>query len=284
MERTRKQQVNVDRGLFLVRYAAAEDEVQPPKVKVSLDSPSNKDVSLLLHPDHNEAVLWQPDTCLVVRALTPAKLAIEVIPLRAGGSIAATVKVETLSQGMIDPVPVQPKMQNSLAHDHNDFRVLGHLTGIGDVTVAADEWMAGPSAPLRIEGISIEWPGKPADLEIRYAVKTSKPHSISGRAMGLGSFAGTRGDAMPVVGVMMQVVGRAATNFQFAVDAIFLGSPAMRVMGNLGEVATDQRGEPVCGELVADCQQCHVTPPSNWIKSRFDLDTILPTKNILNKR
>ena len=116
MERGKKQQtVNVDRGLFLVRYAAAEDEVQPPKVMVSADPPSNKDVSFLLHPDHNEPVLWQPETCLVVRALAPAKLAIQVVPLRAGGSVAATVKIETLSQGMADPVPVQPKIAKRFA-------------------------------------------------------------------------------------------------------------------------------------------------------------------------
>ena len=248
MERGEKHQtVNVDRGLFLVRYAAAEDEVQPPKVIVSADPSSIKDVSLLLHPDHNEPVLWQPETCLVVRALAPAKLAIQVVPLRTGGSVAATVKIETLSQGMADPVPVQPKTQSGLLHDHSDFRVIGHVTGIGDVVAVAKEWIAGPSAPLRIEGITIEWPGKPADLEIRYAVKTAKPHPISGRAMGLGSFAGTRGDAMPVVGMMMQVTGRGAANFQFAAEAIFLGSPAMRVTGKRIVASGPTGREPLVG-------------------------------------
>ena len=28
---------NIDRGLFLVRYAAAEDEIRPPKVTVAVD-------------------------------------------------------------------------------------------------------------------------------------------------------------------------------------------------------------------------------------------------------
>ena len=35
---------------------------------------------------------------------------------------------------------------------------------------------------------------------------------------------------------------------------------------DLGQVATDQRGQPVGGELVTDCQQCHVTPfREDWI-------------------
>jgi hypothetical protein len=248
MEHAKQQQmVNLDRGLFLVRYAAAEDEVQPPKVRISPDPPSNKDISFLLHPDHNEAVLWQPETCLVVRALAPGKLAVQVIPMQEGGSVAATVRIEALSQGMTAPAPAQTKAASSLPNDSGEFRILGHVTGIGDVVVDANEWLAGPSAPLRIEGISLEWPGKPADLEIRYAVKTAKPHPISGRAMGLGSFAGTRGKAMPIVGVMLQVAGNAAENFQFAVEAIFLGSPALRVIGRRVVASGPTGREPLVG-------------------------------------
>ena len=63
MERAKHKQqtVNLDRGLFLVRYAAAEDEIQPPKVKIRPEPPDNKDITLFLHPDHDEAVLWQPE-------------------------------------------------------------------------------------------------------------------------------------------------------------------------------------------------------------------------------
>jgi hypothetical protein len=45
---------------------------------------------------------------------------------------------------------------------------------------------------------------------------------------------------------------------------------------DLGQVATDQCGQPVGGELVADGQQCHVTPfREDWIESSF-LKAILP--------
>ena len=87
MERAKQvQTVAINRGLFLVRYAAAEDTASPPRVTVSPDPASTKDVSFLLHPDHKEAVLWQPDTCLVVRALAAGKLAVQVIPAQEGGS------------------------------------------------------------------------------------------------------------------------------------------------------------------------------------------------------
>lgn len=233
MERaSQKQTVAINRGLFLVRYAAAEDTTRPPTVRISSDPAPNKDIGFVLHPDHSEAVLWQPDTCLVVCALAPAQLSVEVLPAQDGGSTVATVRIEPLNQGKpASPLAQLKNEPKSSSADVSSFRISGHVTGLGDQLVNANEWLAGPSAPARIEGISIDWPDKPRDLEIRYAVKTAKPETVSGRAMGLGSFAGTRGKAMPIVGVMLEMFGPAAAGLQFAVDAIFLGAPTMRVTG-----------------------------------------------------
>jgi hypothetical protein len=247
MKRTQQQTVTINRGLYLVRYASAEDESRPPKVKVSPDPESQDVVSLLLHPDHDEAVLWQPDTCLAVRAMTQGKLAIEVIPLQEGASTAATVRIEPLLQGDATSPSIQSKKRKSMSHDLASFRILGHVAGIGDVSVNANEWLAGPSAPSRIEGISIHWPGKPEDLDIHYAIKTSKPQTNSGQTVGLGSFAGTRGKAMPVVGLMLELSGPAASMFQISVEAIFLGSPATRITGKRVVASGPTGREPLVG-------------------------------------
>lgn len=279
MERVRQQQtVAINRGLFLVRYAAAEDTARPPMVRVSPDPAPNKSIGFLLHPDHSEPVLWQPDTCLVVRALAPGKLSVEVLAAQDGNSTAATVRVEPLTQGM--PALTQGMPASLLAQtqakgsekrspgDLSSLRILGHLTGLGDHLVNANEWLAGPSAPSRIEGIAIDWPDKPDDLEIRYAVKTAQPQPASGRAMGLGYFAGTRGKAMPIVGVMLEMSGPAAARLQFAVEAIFLGAPTMRVSGKR-VVASGRTGrEPLVGlrlglEDVVATQQPQVKSSTN---------------------
>src|SRR5271155_5454627 len=150
MEHAGQQQtVTVGRGLFLVRYASAEDKARPPMVKVTPDPVPNKAIGFLLHPDHTEAVLWQPDSCLVVRALAPGKLSVEVIPMQTGGSVAATVKIEALSQGKAKtealsqgkaaPPAPKPPGQGRSSNDFNTFRILGHVTGIGDVIVNANE-------------------------------------------------------------------------------------------------------------------------------------------------
>lgn len=260
MERGKQiQTVAVNRGLFLVRYAAAEDKKRPPKVKVSPHPTSTKVVSFLLHPDHNEAVLWQPETCLVVRALAPGKLAVEVLPLQEGGSVAATVRIEPLSQGTV--VAKREKLRTSTPSSPGELRILGHVSGLGDVAVGANEWLAGPSAPSRIEGISIEWPSKPSDLEIKYAVKTAKPQPASGRKMELGNFAGTRGKAMPIVSLMLELSGPSAANFQLAVDAIFLGAPAARIIGKRVVASGPTGREPLVGLRVSLDRAKQATQP-----------------------
>jgi hypothetical protein len=244
MERTRQQRtVTIDRGLFLVRYTAAEDQEQPPRVKLSVDPSSKKDISFVLYPDHNEPILWEPDTCLVVRAAAPGKLAVQVIPMEEGGSTAATVRIEPISQGN----GAVSRTINGAADNIENLSVLGHVTGLGDVTVMADEWLGGPSSPMRVEGLAIDWPEKPSDLQIRYAVKTARPMPASGQTVELGSFAGTRGRAMPIVGLMLEMNGPAAARFQFCVEAIFLGSPATRIISSRVVASGPTGREPLVG-------------------------------------
>jgi hypothetical protein len=247
MDRAKQQTVAINRGLFLVRYAAAENELEPPKVRILPDRTSNKDISFLLHPDHSEAVLWQPNSCLVVRATAPGMLSVEVVPAQDDGSVAATVRIEPLSQGQAFSPSPEAKSPSRKPNDSNNFQILGHVSGMGDVLVKGGEWLAGPSAPSRIEGISITWPGKPTSLTIHYAVKTARPQTTSDRKTAMGSFAGTRGKGMPIVGLMLEMSGPGASDFQFSVEGIFLGSPAMFSKGMRVVLSGPTGREPLVG-------------------------------------
>jgi hypothetical protein len=246
MEHSGRKTVDIGRGIFLVRYADAEDEAWPPTVTVSPDAESEEHISLLLHPDHRDPVLWQPGACLVVRASSPGRLSIAVKPSVINGSAAATVKVEPLLQRTAAPAVLAGK-HNGSSSDVDDFRVLGHIAGIGDVVAHANEWLAGPSAPSRIEGISIAWPGKPDDLQFRYAVQTAKAQSISGRMLELDSFAGTRGKALAIVGITLEISGISASNFQLEAEAIFLGAPTIRIVGRRIVLSGPTGREPLVG-------------------------------------
>jgi hypothetical protein len=259
MKRNRQSKaVDVDKGLVIVRYETAGDEIRPPKVEVLVNPKDEKHIEIISNPLHSEAALWQPGACLVVRAMRPGKLFVEVIPIDDDGSAAATVKVEMLSQGempeMRSTLPATRsavefgRSPNAKSHiDLDRLKIIGHVAGIGDVTTGADEWVAGPSTPARIEGLSIAWPGKPDDLDIRYCVRLARPHAVSGRMMGLGAYAGTRGRALPIVGVRLEMSGPAASSFRLVSEAAFLGAPIARTSGKQIEMSGPTGREPLVG-------------------------------------
>jgi hypothetical protein len=237
-------QVDVERGLLLVRYTTADDENRPPIVKIAVNPKDQKNIELLLSPDDQEAVLWKPGCCLVVRASKPGRLVVEVIAVDAGGSTAATVKLETLTQRDVPPA-IRPEAGALIKSDR--LSILGHVAGFGDVVVHENEWIAGPDAPARIEGLAIGWPGKPDNMELRYAVKLARPHIASGRITQLGDYAGTRGRALPIVGLTLELTGPAASSFQLSGEATFLGAPLMRVRGKRIAIAGPTGREPLVG-------------------------------------
>ncbi len=253
----RRKFAEIDRGLFLVRYAAAEDKIRPPTVTVKVDPMRKTDVSIwghtfcfmeevlvVLHPDQSNAVLSQPGSGLVVRATNPSQIIVEVTPSRQNGSSAAIVKIAPLTQAKAISMP-KPEIKGDLPGD--GLRLLGHVAGIGDVFAGADEWLAGPSAPSRIEGIAIEWPGKPNDLYIRYSVKTAKPQTGSDVMTDPGTYAGTRGRALPVVGVSVEISGPGASRYEISAEALFLGASRLSAKGKRVAFSGPTGREPLVG-------------------------------------
>jgi hypothetical protein len=130
------------------------------------------------------------------------------------------------------------------------LRVLGHVAGIGDVSVNANEWIAGPTAPSRIEGISIQWPTKPRDLDIRYAIKTAGQTGVA-KMVDLETFAGTRGRALPVTGIVIELSGLATNNLEVVAEAVFLSAPILRAIGQRVVLTGPTGREPLVGLRLA---------------------------------
>jgi hypothetical protein len=127
--------------------------------------------------------------------------------------------------------------------------LLGHVAGIGDVVVGPNAWIAGPAAPSRIEGLALEWPDKPADLNMRYAVQLANAQAGSARMVPLGTFAGTRGRALPLIGVVLEMDGN--PELQFSAEAIFLSAPTLRAIGRRVVLSGPTGREPLVGLRVA---------------------------------
>ena len=238
--------VDLDRDLFCIQYQSADDEASPPKVVVSPAPGHEREVQLFLHPDADEAVLWQPGSSLIVRTNAAAQLHVQVVPLRQNGSKAAAVKFEPLTQG----TPVHRAGGEWAPATDGGIRLLGHVAGIGDVLVGPSEWIAGPTAPSRIEGIAIEWPHKPGGVDLRYAVK-SAAQPATPKMVSLQSFAGTRQRALPITGIVLEMSGPSASNYQLWAEALFLSSPTLRAIGQRVVLSGPTGREPLVGLRIA---------------------------------
>jgi hypothetical protein len=235
--------LEMQRGLFLIKYESSESFSHPPRVRVHPDPGSEDSIELILPPDADEAILWSPGASLVARASRNGRLRVVVTAAEPNGSVAARVQVIVLSN---DPGGARER-ESTARLDLRGFRVLGHVAGRGDVVVDADNWIAGPSAPSRIEGICIQWPDKPRDIRLSYAVTAGGPRPVLGPLVQAGDFAGTRGRALPLVGATLEISGAAANGQQLVVDSIFLGSPQMSAAGQRVVLAGPTGREPLVG-------------------------------------
>ncbi|MBH5399933.1 hypothetical protein HZZ13_19380 [Bradyrhizobium sp. CNPSo 4010] len=235
--------LDLQKGLFLIRYDSAEDAAQPPKVSLSVDPQSSGSVEFLLPPEVEEPVLWSPGANVVVRLSAPARLQVELSPRSAGGSLGARIQSAQLST---DPLGLAAL--DEAPPDFAGLRLIGHLAGRGDTLVGLGEWLGGPMAPTRIEGVGIDWAERPQNFGVRHSVRVGGPgEPKTTEFVEAGGYSGTRGRALPLVGATFEVFGSAAQHYEITADAIFLGSPQMKVTGQRVVVSGPTGREPLVG-------------------------------------
>jgi hypothetical protein len=243
-----QKKLNLNRGLFFINYRSAEDSLSPPRVTVSPAEGHEQRMEIILHPDATEPILWEPNSGLVVRVNTPGTLQVQIQPRTPAGSRAAIVRVEPIKIG---PTPVTVQSNGMGLHtDLTDvatesLKILGHVAGRGDVVAGPNAWIAGPTAPSRVEGMALEWPDKPAGLDIRYAVRFANGQTGSGRMVPLGTYAGTRGRALPLTAVVLEMNG--IDNLEFVAEAGFLNAPTLRAVGKRVMLSGPTNREPLVG-------------------------------------
>jgi hypothetical protein len=79
-----------------------------------------------------------------------------------------------------DPMGASPSTVETVAEviDPSQIKVRGHDAGIGGVVVRPGEWIGGPAAPSRIEGLLLHWPKKPPSINLHYSVRCSRPQLL----------------------------------------------------------------------------------------------------------
>jgi hypothetical protein len=93
MSNVRELKIELERGLYIVRYQTADNNLSPPSVRVICQPPSN---SVVYHPDRRDSMLREPGAAVIVRSVSSSTLVVHITNQEASGELTVEVAVETL--------------------------------------------------------------------------------------------------------------------------------------------------------------------------------------------
>jgi len=139
--------------------------------------------------------------------------------------------------------------------------LMGHVSRRGDLLVTDGAWVAGPDSPAPIEGLEMRLAGAAGGLSLEYQVQVGGGGGSWTNWMP-GGFAGTRGQARPLLGARLRLVGAQAAQFQIEAEALFLGASVKRLKGHLVEIVSDSGVDPMVGLRLALAPPAQASQPA----------------------
>mgnify|MGYP004523097173 CR=1 FL=1 len=237
----RRATLKVERGLSTLHYRG-EPSVgdAPPSVEVVSTSPG---VSLLAAPGEPFGVLSGPGRALVVVAEAPGSIEIAV----AGGRSGSDPRLELTRVGAeSEPAaPPELRLRPDLPEGGVEFLLRAHVSLRGDLAAPRGHWICGPDAPGRIEGIEMR--GVAADLPLEYQVASAGRDAGWSPWAKAGTYAGTRGKALPIIGLRVRFLPDAAPGLALRADGVFLGASVVTRTGREIELAGPTPLDPLVG-------------------------------------
>ncbi len=249
----------VGEGSYLLRYVSAGTASHPPVVRVKASPKDGKGISLVPVTDDIGRGLRAPGDYMLVHAKRSGAIDLTVSANRPNGSLEAEVRLERIAaveETRKKPAPKAP-VRIAARDAEPEIEILAHVSHRGDVLFAQGEWICGPDSPMPIEGIEIRWPNKPAGVSLGYEVAAGVRKRERSRELQAGQFAGSRGEATPLVGIKLRLTGPNAAHYELAADALFLGSQVDSRSGQEIFFSGSTGREPLVGLRLSIATQHH---------------------------
>jgi hypothetical protein len=243
----------VGRGLFVLRYLSSSDNSGWPVAEIRCSAGSESGIKLISAPGARSNELSAPGACLVVLADSPGALQVTVRRRRPGDSLDAVLRLEPLglAEQASEPemsapqsAPAAPPFEQ--APSPPNFTILAHIARRGDVEVPAGTWAAGPSAPAQIEGLEIRASNN-SEVGIEAQALIGGPRGGWTPRAAPGTYLGTRGRALPIMGVRFRLGETAPPGLALSAEAMFLGSPLLKKEGKEIELVGAFGADPLVG-------------------------------------
>ena len=239
--------VDLRPGLAVLRYTSADAPNAAPVLRLSRSS-GDADLQILTEPDTVETELNQIGQCVVLRIVRRTSLAVHILPRRSH-SANVTLVLEYLTEeraGTLFQKTTTKAGSQAVDNILPVITVLGHVSRLGDRSVSANEWLAGPQQPLPIEGFAMELNPMIEGLEFLYGASDG-PKVRKGQLVSAGVFVGSRGRARPIRNLALELRGVRAEDFVLNVEALFLGSTVKSLSGHALNFSGPTGNEPLTG-------------------------------------
>jgi len=105
----------------------------------------------------------------------------------------------------------------------------GHVELKGNVEKKAGKWLGGVKGSKRIEAFSINWPGKPKGVNLKYSC--SVKHLGTFPSVKSGEMVGTVQRALPITAIQVGISGKKAAGYTIKVQASFSESGVQQRIG-----------------------------------------------------
>jgi hypothetical protein len=239
----------VGEGSYLLRYVSAGAANHPPVVRVKSSPKDGKGISLVPVTDDLGRGLRSPGDYLLVHAKRSGAIDLTVSASRPNGSLEAEVRLERIAAVEEPQKKAAPKASVKVAarEIEPEVEILAHVSHRGDLVSGQGEWICGPDCPMPIEGIEIRWPNKPAGVSLGYEVAAGVRRRERSHELQVGQFAGSRGEASPLVGIKLRLTGPNAAHYELVAEALFLGSQVDSRSGQEIFFAGSTGREPLVG-------------------------------------
>lgn len=225
----------VTRGLYALRYLAADDVAEVPRITVTF-APDTQGVDLFWGPNTTGQVLREPGDAVVISSEADASIVVTIFVNGAAKEDRVKLKLDRLDritdadQSLIQKLEERPASVREIQDDILPVYLSGHIAQRGSVVATSGKWLGTRgSGSGRIEGFTVHWPGRPIGVDIGYDCIVSDYGAIPETLTG--DFAGARQRGLPITSVSFRLRDEKASQYELHLEAAFDDGSVVRATG-----------------------------------------------------
>lgn len=227
--------IKLSRGMFTLRYLAADDARHPPCIGVQLGPDAGGIVQVIGAPGAEPGFLRKPGNAVVL--LSGGDAVVVVTTFVGGRALADGVKLKldqvdciTSRDGQFLGNAEAGRAAAAQRRPAIPIFLSGHVEGHGDLSLAAGARLGDAETGCRIEGFAIHWPKRPHGVDIAYSCFGTG--DVPPEETLTGDFVGSRGEGRGITGVFARLIGEKAARFTLEAEAVF--SDGTRIQSSAG--------------------------------------------------